>query len=175
MRKKVSIFDGDNIKQSNDEIAKEKLSRLNPMVIPLLAVKIKENNKNSFIIQTANCINNTPHKLTDKWINSINKWAETIIDACKLEEPEVENGKRYNFGPLKICKIQEPKFDSEYPMPAIICVDEAGWKWYFKTSKANDFVIGDVISFKATVASSSEGITFLSRPSGITKVVDNTL
>jgi hypothetical protein len=61
--------------------------------------------------------------------------------------------------------------ETQYPMPAIICVDERGWKWYFKTSKAHSFIVGDTITFTATVSAHKEGITFLRRPSKIKKVV----
>jgi hypothetical protein len=65
--------------------------------------------------------------------------------------------------------------EAPYPMPAIICVDKRGWKWYFKTSKAYSFAVGDTITFTATISAHKEGITFLRRPSKIKKVVPITI
>ena len=114
---------------------------------------------------------NKPYVLTDKWINSINKWTDSVIQSISLDEPDIEVGERLELGPLAVYKIAEPKMESEYPMPAIICVDERGWKWYFKTSKAYNFNVGETITFKATVSAHKEGITFLRRPSKIEKVI----
>jgi|TARA_Y100000034_G_scaffold136231_1_gene211683 hypothetical protein len=160
---------------SATEVAKlgqEKLEQLNPMVIPLLAVKSQESPNNEFLKSSISVITERPHSLTSKWIGSLNKWVDSIVAGVLLDEPEIEEGARSDFGPLAVCNIVEAKMTSEYPMPAIICVDERGWKWYFKTSKAHGFVVGETITFTATVSGHKEGITFLRRPSKIKKVIN---
>ena len=153
-------------------VGQEKLNKLNPMVIPLLAVKRQESPNNEFLNSSINVITEKPHKLSDKWINSLNKWVDSIVTATMLDEPDVEVGERLELGPLGIFKIVEAKMTSPYPMPAIICIDERGWKWYFKTTKAYSFNVGETITFTATVSSHKEGITFLRRPSKIKKVIN---
>ena len=153
-------------------VGQEKLNKLNPMVIPLLAVKRQESPNNEFLNSSINVISEKPHKLSDKWINSLNKWVDSIVTATMLDEPEVDVGERLELGPLGIFKVVEAKMTSPYPMPAIICVDERGWKWYFKTTKAYSFNVGETITFTATVSSHKEGITFLRRPSKIKKVIN---
>ena len=153
-------------------VGQEKLEKLNPMVIPLLAVKRQESPSNEFLNSSINVISEKPHKLSDKWINSLNKWVDSIVTATMLDEPEVDVGERLELGPLGIFKVVEAKMTSPYPMPAIICVDERGWKWYFKTTKAYSFNVGETITFTATVSSHKEGITFLRRPSKIKKVIN---
>jgi hypothetical protein len=162
-------------KKSSIDIAKkgrEKLDKLNPMVIPLLAVKLQDSPNNEFLISSVSVVTENPHRLTDKWIDSLNRWVDSIVEATMLDEPDIEAGTRTDFGPLAVYKIAKAKMDSAYPMPAIICVDERGWKWYFKTSKAYNFNPGETISFTATVSAHKEGITFLRRPSKIKKVLN---
>lgn len=165
MGKKFSVFD-------SEFLGKEKLQKLNPMAIPLLAVKLRENPKNSFLLASVAAVTETPHKLTDKWIESINKWVDSIVSATMLDEPDLSVDGRYDFGPFRVTKIQDPNYNSNYPMPAIICKDERGWKFYLKTTKAYDFSVDDFITFSALVASHKEGITFLSRPTKIKKVLE---
>jgi len=142
------------------------------MVIPLLAVKLQESPGNDFLKSSISVIMERPHRLTDKWINSLNGWADSIAKAVMLDEPEVEVGTRIDLGPLAVYKVAKANMDSAYPMPAIICVDDRGWKWYFKTSKAYDFSVGETITFTAKVSAHKEGITFLNRPSKIKKVLN---
>ena len=153
------------------ERGRKKLEKLNPMVIPLLAVKLQESPNNDFLKSSASVVTEFPHRLSDKWIDSLNRWVDSIVKATMLDEPDIEVGVRSEFGPLAVYKIAKAKMDSAYPMPAIICIDERGWKWYFKTSKAYAFKVGDTITFTATVSAHKEGITFLRRPSKIKKVV----
>lgn len=154
------------------ERVRENLDKLNPMVIPLLAVKLQESPGNDFLKSSISVIMERPHRLTDKWINSLNGWADSIAKAVMLDEPEVEVGTRIDLGPLAVYKVAKANMDSAYPMPAIICVDDRGWKWYFKTSKAYDFSVGETITFTAKVSAHKEGITFLNRPSKIKKVLN---
>jgi hypothetical protein len=154
------------------EKVKENLDKLNPMVIPLLAVKLQENPNNDFLKSSISVITERPHRLTDKWISSLNRWADSIAEAVMLDEPDIEVGTRTGFGPLAVYKVVKANMEAPYPMPAIICVDERGWKWYFKTSKAYDFSVGETITFTAKVSAHKEGITFLNRPSKIKKVVN---
>ncbi len=150
---------------SNVQIGRDKLSRLNPMVIPMLAVKIAESPNNQFLTSSRNVILEAPHKLTDKWVDSLNKWVDSLICAAKLDEPELEIGKRHPLGPFVIDKISVS--NDEFGTPVIICKDSAGWKWYLRTSKADTLNVGDSIKFVAMVMSHKEGITFLSRPTKI--------
>lgn len=152
-----------------EALGKEKLSKLNPMVIPLLAAQEKQS---SFVTASIDVIQNNPNRLTDNWINKLNNWVDEVVSAATLEEPDVAIGSRTSFGPLRIDRIIPANINSEYPIPAIMCKDERGWKWYFKTSKAGQFSAGDYISFSATPSGHGEGITFLRRPTKLTKVVD---
>ena len=157
--------------ENTDAIKAEKLSKINPMAIPLFVVKRDENPRNEWISSTLDVLINNPHRLSEKWINSINSWTEELIKAISLDPPDDEEGARKEFGPLIVYKIANPNENSAYPMPAIISVDKRGWKWYFKTSKAYKFTVGDKITFTATISAHKEGITFLRRPSKINKVV----
>ncbi len=151
-------------------LSKENLNKLNPMIIPLLSLKREESPSNDFIKSSIEVITERPHRLSDKWIASLNRWADSIIKAAMLDEPDLEAGVRHDFHSLSVFKIVPPKMEAEYPSYALIAVDSRGWKFYFKTSKANDFKAGDSISFSAKVSSHKEGITFLSRPSKIKKI-----
>lgn len=150
---------------SSEELGKEKLSKLHPMVIPMLAVKLQENNKNDFLISSRDTILNRPHRLTDNWIQSLNKWVDSLIEAATLDEPDIKIGQRHELGPFVIDTIKQ--VHDEYGTPALICKDSSGWKWYLRTSKAYNFNIGDNIKFVAMVVSHKDGITFLSRPTKI--------
>jgi hypothetical protein len=158
--------------KSDDLISAEKLDKINPMAVPLLVRHRNDtsNKQSDWIESSLDVLLNKPYVLTDKWINSINKWTDSVIQSISLDEPDIESGFRGEFGPYNVYKICDPKDTSEYPMPAIICLDENGWKWYFKTSKAYNFNKGDDIRFTATVSAHKEGITFLRRPSKIRKV-----
>lgn len=158
-------------KKDMADLGRENLEKLSPMAIPLLAVKIKESPNNDFIKSSISVITERPHALSDKWIASINNWADSIVTGTLLDEPEVEEGQRVEFEPIIIGRVCKANPDAAYPMPAIIAVDDRGWKWYFKTSKAHSFKAGDVITFSATVSCHKEGITFMRRPSKIKKVV----
>jgi hypothetical protein len=149
------------------EVGEKKLSQINPMAFGLLAVKVQENPNNDFLRSSLKVISETPHFLTDKWIASINKLVDSIAKAIMLDPPDYAESDRVAFENLVVAKIVPPKEDVEYPMPAIICMDDKGWRFYFKTSKAYDYTAGKVISFTATVSAHKEGITFLRRPSKI--------
>jgi len=153
------------------KLGQEKMEKLHALAIPLLAVKRQENPRNGFLSSSIEVITERPHKLTDKWIASINRWVDALVQGTLLDEPEIEPKTRADFGPLAICKIAKANMETAYPMPALICIDERGWKWYFKTTKAHSFKVGDTITFTATVSAHKEGITFLRRPSKIKKVV----
>jgi len=165
-RKRLSKKEKNDLNGKN---ARDNLEKLHPMAISLLAVKSNENPNNDWIKSTVDAVNNKPHFLTDKWINSINSWVESFIKGALLDEPDLEEGYRGEFGPIRILKITKPNQEAEFPMPAIICVDDRGWKWYFKTSKAYQFESNDVIMFTATISAHKEGISFLRRPSKIRK------
>lgn len=143
---------------------REALDRLNPMVIPLLAA---QEDKTLFVVNAIRFIHEMPHRLTDKFIDTLNKWAEDSCFAAMLDEPDIAVGNRHDFFSLKIVKIVAANMNQAYPMPAIIVSDDRGWKWYFKTSKAYDYEVGNVISFSAKVSAHKEGISFLKRPTKI--------
>ncbi len=146
---------------------REVLDSLHPMAYSLLAVKSQEARPNKWVSDSFEMLNNKPERLSEKWVARINSWTEDIIKASMLDDPDVDVGDRRSFGPMLIHKIIPPNDRTEYPMPAIMCLDERGWKWYFKTTKAFSFKQGQSISFTATVSSHKEGITFLRRPSKI--------
>lgn len=161
----------DRVEQS--KAGEDNLAKLNPMSFGILAVKSQENPHNEFLSSSLSVISERPYALTDKWINSINKFVDSIIEATLLDPPSCREGDRLSFDELVVAKVVSPKRDTEYPMPALICVDSRGWKFYFKTSKAFSYKAGDTISFTATVSSHKEGITFLRRPSKI-RAIDST-
>ena len=145
-------------------------SKLHPMSYSLLALNASGDRPSEWISDTFNVLNNRPHTLSEKWINSINKWTEQMVSAMSLDEPDIPEGERVPLGPYKIMKILPPKMDTEYPTFAIMSVDDRGWKWYFKTSKASSIKEGEYIRFVATISAHKEGITFLKRASKIESV-----
>lgn len=149
------------------KLGKENLEKVNPMAFGLLALKFQENPNNEFISSSVSALSERPHALTEKWIYSINKLVDSIVKASLLDPPPISEGDRAEFIDLVISKVISPKECDHYPMPAVISVDSRGWKYYFKTSKACEFKVGDKICFAATVASHKEGISFLRRPSKI--------
>ncbi len=151
------------------KIGEKKLSRINPMAFGILAIKVQENPYNEFLNSSFRAISESPHMLTDKWIDSINKFVDSTSKAIMLDPPDFKEGDRVSLESLIISKVVDPKSDAEYPMPALICLDDRGWKFYFKTSKAYRYSVGDVISFTATVSSHKDGISFMRRPSKIRK------
>ena len=151
-----------------EALGKAALDKLNPMVIPLLA---SQKRPSGFVTHSIDVIQNRPERLSDNWINKLNKWVDDVAAAAILEEPDIEIGQRAEFGPIVVDKIIPPKMDSEFPMPAIMCKDERGWKWYMKTSKASEFAAGDQITFRAVPSGHGEGITFLRRPTKLKKVL----
>jgi len=146
---------------------REVFEKLHPMAYSLLSIKAQEERPNKWISDTFSILNNSPEKFSDKWISRVNSWTEDLIRSAMLDAPDIEVGKRTDIGPIIIHKIIPPNNRSEYPMPAIICIDKRGWKWYFKTTKAFSFKEGSMISFVATVSAHKEGITFLKRASKI--------
>ena len=160
-------------KADKDKLGQENLSKLNPMAFGIIAVKASESPSNEFLTSTKEVIFERPHALTDKWIGSINRFVESSIKSALLDPPPLSEGDRVSFESLTVATQVPAKEHSQYPMPALICVDERGWKYWFKTSKAHSFSVGSTISFVATVSAHKEGITFMRRPSKI-KSVSNT-
>lgn len=158
--KKTSLEEIENRGRAN-------LDKLNPMVIPLLS--IANDGKSGFITSSIDAIQNSPHSLTENWINSLNSWVDTKVLASMLDEPDLSSGDRVDLGPLKVIRIIPPKDGVEFPSPALMLRDELGWQWYIKTSKAYSFALGDSISIRATVSGHSDGITFLKRASKVRK------
>jgi|15BtaG_2_1085339.scaffolds.fasta_scaffold00005_6 hypothetical protein len=155
-----------------EEKAKKQLDKLNPMVVPLLAVALQNQPKNKFFISSRDVIIETPHRLTDNWIASLNRWADEQANAAMLEPPTyLVVGERRAIGPLLVKKIVASKADAQFPTPGIMCSDKAGWKYFFKTGKAYDFEPGEYISFSGKLSGHGEGISFFKRPTKIEKVI----
>jgi hypothetical protein len=176
-KKKKSVSKRQTLKQKkeeerirDEELGKENLSKLEPMVAPLLVFKASQN-QNEWLVKSAKAVLEQPHLLTEKWINGLNKWALEMSNSMSLDQPELKVKERYFFENKKITKIIPPKETQAFPSYAIMAEDEKGWKFYFKSSKAKMFKEGYFISFKATVKSHDEGITFLSRASSIKEVM----
>lgn len=143
------------------------LDFLNPMVIPLLSISFQKNPNNDFINKSIDVISNNPSRLTKKWVSSLNKWADNLIKVMSLDAPDLAEGERHHIGPIAIAKISEANINDIYGTPSIIAIDDRGWRYYFKTSKAFSFKRGDSLNLKAKVSKHGDGITFLSRPSSI--------
>lgn len=150
---------------------KDNLDKLNPIIFALLSIESKNNPNNDFISKSIFAVTEEPHRLSDKWIASLNRWADEYSKRAMLDPPEVEAGSREDFSGMVVKSVLDPKPMSEYPSPALICLDDKGWSWYMRTTKAYDFVVGDILEFKATISSHGDGITFLRRPSKIKKSV----
>ena len=143
---------------------KNNLEELNPMAFALLALRAQDSPENDFISRSLKAISESPHMLTDKWVLSINNFVDAAVKAALLDPPDIKEGERVVVSNVVLIKVSRPKEDSAYPMPALICADEKGWKYYFKTSKAYDFKVGQKLSFKATLSAHKEGISFMRRP-----------
>lgn len=154
-------------KKVKEKTISKAIDNINPMAFAVLSLKYQENPSNEFIKSSFLAISESPHKLTEKWVSSINKFIDSYIASAVLDPPDILVGERVDIGCAVIITICEPKMNSQYPTPAILASDERGWKFYFKTSKAYSFKPGQAISFRATVSSHKEGITFMSRASSI--------
>jgi hypothetical protein len=154
-----------------DNLGKEKLSRLNPMVVPMLVLGLQRSPNNAFFSSSQEAVCNQPHKLTEGWIDKLNEWVEDQMQAMMLDAPDLAEGERHSFSSLIVAKIIEAKERDEFPTPALICINKDGWKYWFKTCKAYDFAVGECISFSAKLKGSGEGISFLSRPTKIKKII----
>ena len=154
-------------KEDKEKLAKSNLSKLNPMAFGIIAVKADENPANEFLSSSKEVISERPHALTEKWIASINKFVDSTIKSTLLDPPAIEEGQRVDLVDLIVGRYVSAKEDSAYPMPALICLDDRGWKFYFKSSKASSAQVGKRISLSATVSCHKDGITFLRRPSKI--------
>jgi hypothetical protein len=158
--------------EEQKERGQNNLKKLHLMVAPLLAGEAS-NQENEWLQKSANMVLNEPYKLSEKWIKSLNKWALKKMKTMSLDDPEYKHGQRYNFENCIVQTVKPPNNEHAYPSYALICSDQNGWKYYFKSSKISKFEEGDIISFSAVVKSSKEGITFLSRASKITVVLQN--
>ena len=82
-------------KEQQEHSGKEKVNRLHLMAAPLLAGEVS-NSETEWLKKSAEVVINQPYMLTDRWINSLNKWVENKLKAMSLNDPEYENGKRYS-------------------------------------------------------------------------------
>ena len=116
--------------QFADEISKEKLSQLHPMLIGLLTYHASKNPNSGYLNDSYKIVIDTPYKLTTKWINSLNRWTEDMITAMSIDPPDLEVGKRHSFESLIVSKVKNAQ--DVYGGYAITCIDERGWKFYFR-------------------------------------------
>ena len=152
---------------NRDKLGSKMLQELNPMAFGILCLKSQENPDNDFINSSFRAISESPHKLTEKWVKSINKFVDSYISAVSLDPPDIAVGERVDITQAVVIKICDPKDNCQYQTPALLLSDGRGWKFYFKTSKAYSFKTGQILSFRATVSSHKEGITFFGRASSI--------
>lgn len=173
------------------EKAELNMSKLNPMVYSFLSIKSKEDSKNDFVKNSFEVLNKNPERLTDKWINSLNKWAVDLAEKMSLEPPELKQGDRKEFN-LKIHKIkaescysgsvsQSNLAKSNISYYKIFCFDKNGWQYYFCSGREMFYDIFKElikenlieskkdynISFSASVSKQIDGITFLRRATKI--------
>tara|TARA_Y100000034_G_scaffold132185_1_gene194580 strand:+ start:542 stop:1114 length:573 start_codon:yes stop_codon:yes gene_type:complete len=163
---------------SLDKKGRAMLDGLHPMAFSFFAIKAEElahKGSGGWFQNTLHIITEQPWRLTDKWVSKINSITEDWIKSALLDEPNVAEGSRVPLGPFRVYKVVPPKEDAQYPTPAIIAIDNRGWKWYFKTTKAYSFKSNDVISLTATISSHKEGISFLKRPAKISLFDDEEL
>jgi len=113
----------------------------------------------NYILDSAQAVLIDQNKLTDKWIKSINKIVKTKVDDMCIEDPEHEEGSRIDIVDYEIINLKV----GNYGLQAI-CINENGWKYFFRSTKLEYFKVGDKVSLRATVKSSDDAITFLSRP-----------
>jgi hypothetical protein len=113
----------------------------------------------TYILDSAQAVLIDQNKLTDKWIKSINKIVKRKVDDMCIEDPEHEIGSRIDIVDHEIINIKV----GNYGLQAI-CINENGWKYFFRSAKLEYFEVGDKITLRATVKSSDDAITFLSRP-----------
>ena len=167
--------------------AENNMSKLHPMVYSFLAIKSKEDTKNEFVRNSFDVINKNPERLTDKWINSLNKWANGLAERMSLEPPNLKEGERKDFI-LKIHRIKaESGFLGSIPEEKLVhnnisyykifCIDKNGWQYYFSSGRKIFYepfkeLLKDsfaeskkeyTISFSAEVSKQVDGITFLKR------------
>ena len=156
---------------NRDDEGRRNRDRLHPMAFSMLIIKTnalsKEDRPSNWFVKTLSLISDEPWSLTDKWIDKVNEITEGWIKSASLEEPDIAEGHRGELGPFRVYKIIPAKDTAEYPTPAIMAVDDRGWKWYFKTTKAYSFSEDDVIILTATISGYGEGISFLRRPHNI--------
>ena len=177
---KIFLFEGkakSNKKKSSrdrsldkDKLGRKMLESIDPMAFGILCLKSQENPDNDFIRSSFIAISEAPYKLTPKWIKSINKFVSSYVSAVSLDPPDMNVGERVDIPYAVVIKVCEPKETCQYQTPALLLSDKRGWKFYFKSSKAYTYKAGETVSFRATVSSHKEGITFFSRASSIVKL-----
>ena len=79
---------------ANEQIGKEKKKKLNPMVGALLNAQYQKYPNNDFLKNSLDVVSNHPYRLTEKWINSLNKWAKELMEKLALDEPDVPLGEK---------------------------------------------------------------------------------
>jgi len=145
-------------------------SKLDPMTFAMMMREASVNPKNDWIKTSLEKIEDQPFMISDKWINSLNKWCSEYIKRLSATDPELENGKRTAFV-LKVEKVSPPNLNTNFPEWSCLFVDENDWKYYVKSKHFKEgYKNGDIVSFNATAKSSKEGITFLSRATKLQKI-----
>lgn len=145
-------------------------SKLDPLTYAMMMREVSVNPKNDWIKTSLKKIEEEPYMISDKWINSLNKWNEEYIKSLSATDPELEEGKRMSFI-LSIAKISPPNPTKTFPEWSCILIDDGDWKYYAKSKHfQKEYNAGDLISFDAKVGSNGEGITFLSRVTKLQKI-----
>ena len=154
-------------KEQRDNLRKDILKKLKPMAIGLM-IRDASLGDNEWIKASYEAIENTPEKISDKWIFAINKWCDAKLKSLAATDPELEVGKRMFLSELVVEKVSQPNMNSAFPQWSFTAIDKGGWKYWAKSVKAEDLKEGDVVSFNGTHRSSKEGISFFSRISKLT-------
>ena len=154
-------------KEEIEQLSKENKEKIHPMCMPLLALEISNNSNNEFIQKSASVVMNEPHRLTEKWIASLNKWTEGRLLAISMPDPDYAVGDKISLDRLVLIKIKPPNEEHQYPSSAFIFSDSIGRKYYSKSQSKTlaDKKVGDILNLKGTVSGIKEGITFLKRVS----------
>lgn len=145
-------------------------SKLDPMTFAMMMREASVNPKNDWIKTSIEKIEEEPFMISDKWINSLNKWCSEYLKRLSATDPELEEGKRIPFL-LKIIKVSPPNHNTNFPEWSCLFVDDGDWKYYAKSKHfEKGYTAGDLVSFNAMVKTNKEGITFLSRVTKLQKI-----
>ena len=141
---------------ANEKIGREKKKKLNPMVGALLNAQYQKYPNNDFLKNSLDVVSNHPYRLTEKWINSLNKWAKELMEKLALDEPDIPLGEKIEV----TIKIEKRK-ESDWGGWRYTGIDKSGWRFNFGSGKT--YEIDSFYIVKGTVKKHYEGMTILSR------------